>query len=111
MIRKILLSASLGALFVASVPAIAHSKAAQNQPSQEQQATKSISGKVASIGDNGKSFVLEVDNGGAKQTMQFVLDKNSQVSGHVGTGSMVLVEYQPSSPDQNLVVKISPKQS
>ena len=62
MIRKILFCASLGGLLLVGVPAIAHSKAAQNQSGQQSQATKSISGKVASIGDNGKSFVVEVDS-------------------------------------------------
>jgi hypothetical protein len=112
MIRKILVGATLGGLLLVGVPAIAHSKAAQNQSGQQSQATKSISGKVASIGDNGKSFVVEVDskNGGAKQNMQFVVDKNTQVQGHVTAGTMVLVEYQPMDGGQNLCVKVSAQQ-
>jgi hypothetical protein len=113
MIRKILVCASLGGLLLVSVPAIAHSRAAQNQSGQQsQQATKSVSGKVASIGENGKSFVVEVDNkgGGAKQNMQFVVDKNTQVEGHVTAGTMVLVEYQPMDGGQNLCVKLSARQ-
>jgi len=110
MIRKILVGASLGGLLLVSVPAIAHSKAAQNQSGQQSQATKSVSGKVASIGDNGKSFVVEVNNGGSKQNMQFVVDKNTQVQGHVTAGTMVLVEYQPMDGGQNLCVKVSAQQ-
>jgi hypothetical protein len=111
MIRKILIGASLGGLLLFSVPAIAHSKAAQNQSGQQSQATKSVSGKVASIGDNGKSFVVEVSSGGSKQNMQFVVDKNTQVQGHVTAGTMVLVEYQPMDGGQNLCVKVSAQQS
>ena len=111
MIRKILVCAGLGGLLFVGVPSISYTKATQNESGkQTQQATKSVSGKVASIGDNGKSFVVEVDNGGAKKNMQFVLDKNTQVEGHVTTGSMVLVEYQPMSGDQNLCVKVSARQ-
>ena len=110
MIRKILFCAAFGSLLLIGASSNIHGKAAQDQSGKQgQQATKSVSGKVASIGDNGKSFVLEVDNGGGKQNMQFVMDRNSQVEGHVTAGTMVLVEYQPSS-DQNVVVKISARQ-
>jgi len=111
MMRKILFCASLGGLMLFSVPAIAHNKAAQNQSGhQSQQATKSVSGKVTAIGDQGKSFVVEVDNGQTKQNIQFVLDKNTQVEGHVQTGTMVLVEYQPVDGGPNLCVKVSARQ-
>jgi hypothetical protein len=107
MIRKILFCASLGGMLLLSVPAISHTSA-QNQPGKQgQQAAKSVSGKVTSIGEDRRSFVVEVDNGGTKQNMQFVLDKNSQVEGRVTTGSMVLVEYQPLNGDQNLCLKVS----
>jgi hypothetical protein len=111
MIRKILVCAGLGGLLLVGVPSNSYSKAAQNESGkQTQESTKPVSGKVSSIGDNGKSFVVEVDNGGAKKSMQFVLDKNTQVEGHVTTGTMVLVEYQPMSGDQNLCVKVSARQ-
>jgi hypothetical protein len=112
MIRKFLVGAALGGLLLAGIPGNSYSKAAQDESGkQTQQATKSVSGKVASIGDNGKSFVVEVENGsGPKQNMNFVLDKNTRVEGHVTTGTMVLVEYQPMNGDQNLCVKVSAKQ-
>jgi hypothetical protein len=109
-VRKILLSASLGSMLLISVPAIAQTESAQ-EPSggQTQAATKSVSGKVTSIGDDRRSFVVEVDKGGSKQSMNFVLDKNSAVEGKVTTGTVVVVEYQPNG-DQNLVVKVTPQQ-
>jgi len=110
MVRKILCCASLGGLLLVSVPAISHSKSLQNQSGQQSQATKSVSGKVASIGDQGHSFVVEVDNGGGKQNMQFVVDKNTQVQGHVTTGTMVLVEYQATDGGQNLCLKVSARE-
>jgi len=47
-----------------------------------------------------------VDNGDTKQSLQFVVDKNTQVEGHVKTGSMVLVEYQPAEGGTNLCIKV-----
>jgi hypothetical protein len=109
-VRKILLSASLGSMLLISVPAIAQTGGSQDQSGHQTQAeTKSVSGKVTSIGDDRRSFVVEVDKGGAKQNMNFILDKNSQVLGRVTTGTVVVVEYQPNG-DQNLVVKVSPQQ-
>ena len=109
MIRKMLLGASLGGMLLVSVPSIAQTgRAQQDQTGRQTQAeTKQVQGKIASIGDDRRSFVLEVDKGGQKQNMNFVLDKNSQVEGKVSTGTMVLVEYQPANGDQNLVVKVS----
>ena len=107
MIRKILFCASLGGMLLLSVPAMSRSGAQNESGKQSQQAAKSVSGKVASIGEDRRSFVVEIDNGGGKQNMQFVLDKNSQVEGRVTTGTMVLVEYQPMNGDQNLCLKVS----
>jgi hypothetical protein len=111
MIRKILFCASVGGMLLMNVPLMAHSRTAQEQSGkQSQQAAKSVAGKITSIGEDRRSFVVEVDNGGAKQNMQFVLDKNSQVEGRVTTGTMVLVEYQPMNGDQNLCLKVSARQ-
>jgi hypothetical protein len=112
MTRKILLGVALGSVLLVGVPCISYSRTSQNESGKQTQATKSVSGKVASIGNNGKSFVVEVDNGSSdsKQNMEFVLDKDTQVEGHVTTGTMVLVEYQPSG-GQNLCVKVSARQS
>jgi len=61
------------------------------------------------VGNNGHSFVLEVNSGGDKQTMQFMLDKNGKVQGKVGVGSDVTVEYQPVEGGQNLALSIASK--
>ena len=68
-------------------------RAAQAQPDNPQ-ATKSVSGKVTDIGDQGHSFTVETE-GGNKQTMKFVVDKNTQVQGQVKVGTLVAVDYQP----------------
>ena len=104
MIRKILTCLSLVGFLTAGVPAMAYKTATQNQ---KQQAPKSITGKVASIGDQGKSFALEVSDGSSKRTMNFVLDKNTQVEGRVTQGTIVAVEYQPSDDGQNLCVRVA----
>jgi hypothetical protein len=112
MIRKFLFTVSLGSLLLVGAPVITHSKATPaQQDNQTQPATKSVSGKVTTIGDQGKSFVVEVDAGGSKQTMQFMVDKNTQVQGHVTAGTVVVVDYQPMDGGQNLCVRVSAQQS
>jgi hypothetical protein len=108
MIRKLLFTASLGSLLVVGAPVITYGQQDQGQQGQQsQQATKSVTGKVTTIGNQGHSFEVEVDSGGSKQTMQFVVDKNTQVVGQVKAGTMVAVDYQPTDGGQNLCVKVS----
>ena len=107
MIRKILTGIALVGFLTAVVPAMAHKTSTQQSPGK-QQATKSVTGKVASIGDQGKSFALEVNDGSSsKKTMNFVVDKNTQVQGRVTEGTIVAVEYQPSDDGQNLCVRVT----
>lgn len=107
MIRKILFTASLGSLLVAGAPVFTYGQQAQGQQEQQSQASKSVTGKVTAIGNQGHSFAVEVDAGGNKQTMQFVVDKNTQVVGQVKAGTMVAVDYQPIDGGQNLCVKVT----
>jgi hypothetical protein len=110
MIRKILFSASLGSLLLAGGPGITLGGITPpQQEKQTQPATKSVTGKVTTIGDEGKSFAIEVASGGNKQTMQFVVDKNTQVEGQVKSGVVVVVDYQPMN-GQNLCVRVSTQQ-
>jgi hypothetical protein len=112
MIRKLLFSASLGGLLLVGAPVMTHTTA--QTPSQEnptKQSTKSVTGKVTTIGDQGRSFAVEVDNGGNKQTMQFVVDKNTQVAGQVRAGTVVTVDYQATNDGQNLCVRVAPQNS
>jgi hypothetical protein len=107
MIRKILFTASLGSLLLVGVPVITHGQQGAGQEGQTQQATKSVTGKVTTIGNQGHSFAVEVDAGGSKQTMQFVVDKNTQVVGQVKAGTLVAVDYQAMEGGQNLCVKVA----
>ena len=76
------------------------------QGNQSQQAVKSVSGKVAAIGTGGTAFTLEV-SGENKKTMDFVVDKNTQVQGQVRAGSAVTVEYQAIETGQYLAVSVT----
>jgi hypothetical protein len=107
MIRKILFTASLGSLLLVGAPVITHGQQGAGPEGQSQQATKSVTGKVTTIGNQGHSFAVEIDAGGSKQTMQFVVDKNTQVVGQVKAGTMVAVDYQPADGGQNLCVKVT----
>jgi ribosomal protein S1 len=100
--REFLLSASLAGLMLAGASARTQPISSDSQSGrQSQQATKSVAGTVASIGDNGQSFALEVNEGGNKKTVQFVLDKDAQVQGKVKVGTPVTVEYVAMA-DQNV---------
>jgi hypothetical protein len=110
--RKFLLGASLAGLLLTATPILTHAVAQQGSRDQQQQSqadTKTIMGKITSVGNNGHSFVLETNSGGDKQTMQFMLDKNAKVQGKVGVGSDVTVEYQPVEGGQNLALSIAPQ--
>jgi len=109
MIRKMLFAASLGSLLLVGAPALTHTSAQTASQDQSKAAPKTNTGKVTTIGDQGKSFAVEVDNGGAKQTMQFVVDKNTQVAGQVKAGTLVTVDYQPMDGGQNLCVRVAPQ--
>jgi len=115
-IRKFLCGVSVGSLLILGISTRAHSgspaKRSQAQSEkQTQQPTKSVAGKVAAIGSGGTSFTLEVtgasekDSSG-KNTLDFVVDKNTQVKGQVKQGTPVTVEYQAMENGQLLAVSI-----
>src|SRR5215469_5530256 len=105
LIQKILVTASLGGLLSIGTPGMLLGQQ-PNQPGQQRQqrATQSISGKVTDIG--GHSFTLETDTGGS---MQFVVDKNTQVLGQVKVGMLVAVDYQATDDGQLLCVRVAPQ--
>jgi len=89
-----LLSACLFVLGLATTGAPAWTTTTPTHPAaQAEQSTKSIAGTVSSIGSDGRSFELMVEQSSGKQTMQFVLDQNSQIQGKVTVGTAVKVEY------------------
>lgn len=106
--RKILLSASLslaGLIFM-GVAAWTHPIPVQPQSGQSA-ATKSVAGKVTSIGDGGHSFALEANEGDTKQTIQFVVNDSTQVKGKVTVGTAVTVEYQAMESGENLARSVT----
>jgi hypothetical protein len=107
MLQKILVTASLGGLLLVGTPGIIQGQNQEQQGQQPQKAAKSVTGKVTDIGDAGHSFTVDTDAGGTKQTLKFVLDKNTQVQGQVKIGTMVAVEYQPTDSGQLLCVRVS----
>jgi hypothetical protein len=107
MIRKLLCCFSLAALLSLSVASRAHPNFMQSDSGKQAEATtKSVAGKVASIGNSGTTFALQVD-GNDKQVMNFVVGKDTQLKGHVTTGTLVTVEYRPADDGQNVALSIS----
>lgn len=95
MLRKFLLSASLalaGLIFLGLSASTLPALTAPQSGQQPQQSVKSVAGTVSSIGNGGHSFALDVSDGGAKQTLQFVVDKDTQVQGEVKVGTAVMVQ-------------------
>jgi hypothetical protein len=107
MIRTLLFCVSLAALISPGVAAPAHPNLMRSASErQAQPTTKSVGGKVASIGNSGTTFALQVD-GNDKQVMNFVLGKDTQVKGHVSTGTLVTVEYRPADDGQNVALSVT----
>ena len=115
-IRTLLCGVSVASLLILGIASRANSanpKSGQTQSEkQTQQPTKSVAGKVAAIGSGGNSFTLEVTGGGSdkgtagRNTLDFVVDKNTQVKGQVKQGTPVTVEYQAMENGQLLAVSI-----
>jgi hypothetical protein len=107
MIRKLLFCTSIATLLAIGLQARAQpSRVQSDSGKQSEPATKSVAGKVTSIGNSGASFAVEVE-GSSKDTMEFVVNKNTQVQGQVKVGTLVAVEYQPTEKGENLAVSIS----
>jgi hypothetical protein len=105
--NKILYSVPLIGLLVVGLHARAEPINLQSAHDQQSEpATKSVAGKVTAIGTSGTSFAVEVE-GTSKQTMQFVVNKNTQVQGQVKVGTLVAVDYQPDENGQNLAISIA----
>jgi hypothetical protein len=83
----------------------------ESQPKQHNEQNKTTAGKVTDIASDKKSFTLEVTDGTAKHTIQFVLDANTQVQGKVSVGTDATVEFQPTPDGKNLAVVITPRTS
>jgi|SRR5580658_1691668 hypothetical protein len=107
MIRKLLCCVSLAALLSLGVTARARPYLLQSDSGkQSEPTTKSVAGKVASIGNSGTTFALQLD-GNDKQVMNFVVGKDTQLKGHVTTGTSVMVEYRPADDGQNVALIIT----
>jgi hypothetical protein len=107
MTRKLLSAVCLAGLILMGVSARAQPNLMQSDSGkQTEPTTKSVAGKVASIGNSGTTFALQVD-GNDKQVMNFVVGKDTQLKGHVTTGTLVTVEYRPADDGQNVALTIT----
>lgn len=107
-LRELVAGASLAGLLAVGVSVRAIPVAAQSQSQNNQQSSDAmtVSGKVSSIGSDHKSFSLEVGGG---NTMQFLLDQNTQVQGRVSTGTTATVQYQKTDDGKLLALTIAPQ--
>jgi hypothetical protein len=109
-IRKSIVTATVSSMLLLGLAAYANPNKYphQSEPGKQsqQQAVKSVAGKVAAIESGGKAFTLAV-SGENEKTMDFVLDKNTKVQGQVRQGSAVTVEYQAMENGQNLAVSVT----
>jgi hypothetical protein len=96
---------AFGVTTVRAIPAAAQSQSQNNQQASD---AMTVSGKVSAIGSDHKSFSLEISQG---NTMQFVLDQNTQVQGRVSTGTAATVQYQKKDDGTLLALMIAPQTS
>jgi len=106
--RGLLLSLSAAALLLLTAVR-GFSAPQQGESEQRAEQAKSVTGKVASIASDKKSITLEVTNGTDQQTMQFIVNQSTQVTGRVSTGSKATVQYQPMNDHQYVAQVISPQ--
>jgi hypothetical protein len=106
MVRKCVICASLAGLLLLSSSGRAYSVQTQSENNQQSADAKTVSGKVASIGSDHKSFSLEVGGG---NTMEFLLDNNTQVQGRVTMGTVATVQYQQTDNGKLLALSIAPQ--
>lgn len=110
-LRKFAVSASLAGLIAFGVSMVRAAPATAGPQSENNQQTAnsmSATGKVSAIGSDHKSFSLEVSGG---NTLQFVLDQNTQVQGRVSTGTTATVQYQKKDDGTLLALMIAPQNS
>lgn len=109
MCRKFLMLGSLTALVFIGFPVFANPHSPPFQPGQQAAQPSAVSGKIVSIGNDKRSISLEVTDNGNANTMQFVLDENTQVTGRVHVGSDATVQYQTGQDGKLLALNIAPK--
>jgi hypothetical protein len=111
--KFLVLAGLLGFLMAASTQARAQSQnAQQDQPDQQAPKVHSVTGKVTQVETGGKAFSVDISQGGDKQPMRFVVDKNTTVQGHVAAGSLASVDYQADGSGQLVALAVreeSPK--
>jgi hypothetical protein len=106
--RKFLLLASLSVIGLMVSNAAARTRpipATSQSGAQSQQSTKSVDGTVTAISNKGLSFDLEVNHGGNKEILSFIVDKDTRVEGQVKVGTPVTVDYVAMA-DQNVARNI-----
>jgi hypothetical protein len=106
---KFLVLGSLTALLFIGLSALAHPVSPLTQQGQQSAQTSAVLGKVVSIADDKKSFSLEVTSNGNANTMRFVLDQNTQVTGHMHVGTSATVQYQIGQDGKLLGLDVAPK--
>jgi hypothetical protein len=109
MCRKFLVLGSLTALLFIGLPAFANPPSPLLEQGQQAAQPSAVSGKVLSIANDKRSISLEVTDNGNANTMQFVLDENTQVTGRVHVGGDATVQYQTGQDGKLLALNIAPK--
>src|SRR5256885_6874914 len=118
MIRNVLCGISVAGLLTLGIISQANSTTPSNSPQaqsekQTQQPTKSVAGKVATIGNGGTSFTLEVTGGNTNKhtsgqnPLHFVVDNHTQGKGHVKQGTDVTLAYQAMENSQPFALSLN----
>jgi protein-disulfide isomerase len=109
MIGKFLVVASLAG-FMCAFSTPSQPKPQKDQPAQQQAQVQSVTGKVTQVETGGKAFSMDVNQGGEKHPMRFVVDKTTMVQGHVAAGSTASVDYQADPSGQLVALSVKEQQ-
>lgn len=105
--RNLVLAAALFSFLLTGASVFADRGLPRSTSEQHsEQRTKTVEGKVTSMGSGGYSFTLEVNTGDTKKTMHFNLIRTAKIEGHVKRGTAVRVEYA-AEQGQNIALSVT----
>jgi len=97
LVLALALAAVTGMAFAAPYPIAMQG---QQQPAPQ---TQTATGKITAV--SASSFTLEIQQGNDPSSMQFTVDKNTQVDGKLKVGATATVEYRTEG-DKNIAVHV-----
>ena len=104
--RKLLVSALIGLIFI-GVPVRAHLVPAEiRYQAKIERETSSVAGTVTSVATDGSSFAI-VSASDTKETLEFIIDKDTTVEGQLRVAAKVTVVYRAIEGGGNIALHVA----